>query len=84
MMRTMHSSDTEAQPKVLLIVFGMYGNVLFWAFADVEEPKHWQKIMLILARRTLRIDPTGALARQVVAAFNDTCCESLNDPTSTG
>jgi len=49
MMKTMDSPDAEASPKVLLVVFGTLGHVLFWAFADSEEPKHWQKILLLLA-----------------------------------
>jgi len=81
MTKTLDSPDAEAPALVLLLVLGLYGNVLFWAFADSEEPKHWQKIMLILADRTLRLDPTGAASKDVVAIYSDTCCESLKDPT---
>lgn len=80
MTKTIDDPDVEAPALVLLIVLGMYGNVLYWAFADSEDEKHWQRIMMILAERSLRIDPTGAAAKELMAVYSDTCHGSLKDP----
>jgi hypothetical protein len=82
MMKTMDSPDSEMETKVLLIVMGKLGHVLFWAFAEQEDMKSWQRINLLLAKRSMHIDPTGALAKLVVHAYSDTCCgDSPKDPT---
>lgn len=80
MTKTINDPDMEAPALVLLIVLGTYGNILYWAFADSEDDKCWQRIMIILAERSLRIDPTGATVKETLAIYSDTCHGSLKDP----
>jgi hypothetical protein len=82
MMKTMDSPDAETTSKVLLVLVAKLGHVLFGAFAEEEDAKSWHKINLLLAKRTMRIDPTGELAKRVVHVYSDTCCgDSPKDPT---
>jgi len=82
MMKTMDTEDCEASNKVLLIVFDLLGRILFWAFADEEDSKQWQRCLWFLVKRTMRLDPTGEKLKSVVAAYADVCCnDSSKDPT---
>jgi hypothetical protein len=81
MMKMIDDPDCEESAKVLLILVGKLGHILFWAFAEQEDSKSWQRINLLLLKRTMRIDPTGELARKVIHAYSDTCCgESPTNP----
>jgi hypothetical protein len=64
MMKTIDDPDCEESSKVLLIVVGKLGHILFWAFAGQDDSKSWQRIALLLVKRTMRIDPTGELAKK--------------------
>jgi hypothetical protein len=49
---------------------------------ESNDCRSWQKILFLLAKRTMRIDPTGELAEKVVHAYSATCCnDSPSDPS---
>jgi hypothetical protein len=76
----MASLDTTLPPnRVLGIVHGEIGHVLFYAFMNAEKTKNW-KIMNCYIRR--RCEKRGQEhVDAVVAAYTDICCEGLKDPS---
>jgi hypothetical protein len=80
MKKTMHDKNSEEENNVLAIVFGEYGHVMTWAFAESEgKIEVYQRLNYFLRKRCEMIGAEHAKAVQF--AYTDTCCEGLTDPT---
>ena len=70
---------SELSAEVLLLVCGEYGHIVFFAFADAESDTNWKLINILLKKRCERLGMQHV--DKVIAAYTDTCCCNLDDPS---
>ena len=80
MKRTMDDLEVEEENEVCVKIFGEYGHILSWAFARSEGDIVLQRLLFFLRKRIERIGGIKKLM-ETLAAYSDTCCQGLDDPT---
>jgi hypothetical protein len=73
--RMMYDLLSEETPGALMMVWGEYGHIMFWAFGDDEKPVHIQRMNYFLRERARE----AGKEHEVKWAYSDLCCEGLLD-----
>ncbi|CAB9528524.1 hypothetical protein SEMRO_2247_G320651.1 [Seminavis robusta] len=81
--KTKNDKQSSEETKCLHVVWDQYGYVLSWAFSGPENDECFQRLNCHLRKRCERIDQRDGTKHvdAVKAAFSDTCCQRLEDPT---
>jgi len=75
------SDDPEAEEKLnaCAIVWGEYGHMLSFAFAESEQNAVYQRLHYYIRKRCERLGGEAEVAK-VQYGYSDVCCEGLNRP----
>ncbi len=78
--KTMNDREGEAELDCMHVIWGEYGHILSWAFGENESDECYQRLLYFLRQRCERLGLEHVQA--VKAAYSDTCCQGLKDPTT--
>jgi len=78
MSKTMDSPYAEESNNVQLKILGEYGHILTYAHCGSERNEAKERLLFYLKRR---MRWNGHSVEDVIAAYDDTCCQNQDDPT---
>jgi uncharacterized Rmd1/YagE family protein len=76
MKKTMNDAESDGDSNVAILVFGEYGHIVSFAFAESESDENIQQLLYFLQQRILRLGGEEDV-NAVVSAYSNVCCENI-------